>query len=81
MDGAGSGLDHLLGEEVGGLFVTEARIDVGNDRHHVGFKAVDLLDDGRFVAAGFTGVVKLGEEALKLNRIGLLEEGVNFADQ
>ena len=59
LHGAGARLDHLLGQQVGGLGVAEAGVDVGDDRHDVGLVVVDLrLDEllGRLVAGGAGGV-------------------------
>ena len=44
LDGTSTGFDHALGEQIGSLFVTEARIDVSDDWHHVCFVVVDLLN-------------------------------------
>src|SRR5690606_6283595 len=83
LDTAGTGFDHFLGQQVGRFRVTETGVDVSNDRHNVGFKVVDLVDDlflGGRVALG-AGVVQRAVQVVQLPRVSLLEEGVQFADQ
>jgi hypothetical protein len=57
LQAAGAGLDHLLGQQVGGVLVAEAGVDVGDDRHDVGLEAVDGLDRRRLgrLVAGVAG--------------------------
>ena len=80
---AGAGLDHLLGQQVGGLLVAEAGVDVGDDRHHVGLEVVDLVEN-RLLGGGVAlraRLVEIAEQAAELTRIGLLEVSVEFLDQ
>ncbi len=78
LNGAGAGFDHALGKQVGGFFVTKARVDISNDRHDVGFVAVDSLNDGICITAVRACFVQFHERVAQLARISLLEEGVNF---
>src|SRR5690606_26888745 len=83
LDAAGAGFDHLLGQQVGGLFVAEAGIDVGDDRHNVGFEVVDLGLDFSFtglVAFG-AGIIQSSEQQVQLTGISLTQEGVELFDQ
>lgn len=67
LDAAGAGFDHLLGQQVGRLGVAEAGVDVGDDRHHVGFEVVDLGQQLGFlglVASG-AGSVQAGEQQVQ----------------
>ncbi len=83
LDGAGACLDHLLGQQVGGLGVTEARIDVGDDRHHVGLVVVDLgLNElGRGLVARCPCGIQLREQEVQLASIGLAQERVELLDE
>ena len=80
---AGARFDHLLGEQVGRLGVAEACVDVGDDRHHVGFVVVDHVFD----ALGFHGVTSLAggveraEHHAEFAGVSLPQEGVEFLDQ
>ena len=60
LQGAGAGLDHLLGEQIGRLGIAEAGVDVGDDRHDMGLEVVDLLDQLLFLrrVAGLAGGVE-----------------------
>src|SRR5690606_30563327 len=49
LDAARAGFDHLLGEQVGGFGVTETGVEVGDDRHNVGFEVFDLIQDFSFL--------------------------------
>lgn len=83
LDAAGAGFDHLLGQQVGRLGVAEAGVDVGDDRHHVGFEVVDLGQQLGFlglVASG-AGSVQAGEQQVQLAGVSLAQEGVQLFDQ
>ena len=41
LEGAGAGLDHLLGEQIGRFGIAETGVDVGDDRHDMGLVVVD----------------------------------------
>src|SRR5690606_18617453 len=83
LDTAGTGFDHLLGQQVGSFGVTETGIDVGNDRHDVGFVVVDLLD--QFFRLGVVtsvfSVFQGTEQVVKFPGVGLTQEGVQLFDQ
>ena len=83
LDGARARLDHLLGEQVRRLGVSEAGVDVGDDRHDVGLVVVDLrLDElHRRVVARRARRVELREQQVELAGVGLTEEGVELLDQ
>ena len=83
LDGTGAGLDHLLGQEIGRLFVAEAGINIGDDRDDVGLEVVDLipgLSGGDFIT-GLPGGFQITEIMVQFPRIGLLEEGIEFLDE
>ena len=44
LDAAGARLDKLLGEQVGGLSVTKARVDIGDDRDDMRLIVIDFSD-------------------------------------
>src|SRR5690606_10968494 len=83
LDAAGTCFDHALGQQVGGFRVTETGIDVGNDRHDVGFEVVDLvLDLGSLgMVASVTGSVQSGEQQVQFAAVSLTQEGVELFDQ
>ncbi len=83
LDGTSARLDHPLGQQVGGLFVTEARVDVGDDRYHVCFVVVDGLYQCLFphLVTGGTRRVEVVVEVTKLARICLAQEGVELFNQ
>ena len=81
LDGTSTGFDHALGEQIGGLFVTEARIDVSDDWHHVCFVVVDLLNDAVHITAIGSCFVQFDKDMAQFPRIGLLEEGIDLFDQ
>ena len=62
LNGTGAGFDHAFREQVGGFFVAETGVDVGNDRNDVGLEIVDLRNHLRDVAAGCARLVQLGEQ-------------------
>ena len=80
---AGARLDHLLGEEIGGFGIAETGVDVGDDRHDVGFVVLDGMLDALGldrVALG-AGGVEFAEHHAEFARVGLAQEGVEFLDQ
>ncbi|MNY03682.1 hypothetical protein D3C86_1363140 [compost metagenome] len=83
LDAASACFDHALGQQVGGFRVTEAGVDVGDDRYDVGFVVVDLVLDvsGLGGVAGFAGGVQGGEQQVQFAGIGLAQEGVQLFDQ
>ncbi len=83
LDAAGTCFDHLLGHQVGGFSVTETGIDVGNDRHNVGFITVDLGLNFCFLGlvAFSASVVQCGEQQVQLTGVSLAQEGVQLFDQ
>ena len=83
LQGAGAGLDHFLGQQIGGFRVAEAGIDVGDDRHHVGLEIVDLVLHrlGLHGIAGGAGGIEIAEQAAQFAGIGLAQEGVELLDQ
>ena len=81
LDGAGARFDHALGQQVGGLLVAEAGVDVGDHGHHVGLVAVDARERLRHVAALDAGLVERREQMPQLPGVGLAQEGVDFLDQ
>ncbi len=80
---ARTGLDHLLGEQVGCFGVAETGVDVGDDRHDMGFVFVDghFQPLGFQLVAGLAGTVQLAKHAAELTGIGLTQECVEFLDQ
>ena len=83
LQGAGTRLDHLLGQEVGGLGIAEAGVDIGDDRHDMGLVGVDRLEDRGFLGlvACRAGGVEVAEHHAEFAGVGLLEEGVELLDQ
>src|SRR5690606_38845925 len=83
LDAAGTGFDHLLGQQVGGFGVAETGVDVGDDRYNVGFEAVDLSLNFSFLGlvASLAGVVQGGEQQVQFAGVGLAQEGVQLFDQ
>src|SRR5690554_435365 len=83
LQGTGTSFDHLLGHQVGGFFVTESGVDVGNDGHNVGFEVFDLVQNFGFfsLVAGLAGLVQRGEQQIQLAGISLAQEGVQLFDQ
>src|SRR3546814_4383400 len=80
---AGTRLDHLLGEEIGRLRITEAGVDVGDDRNNMGLVILGLVQQLPFLraVAGRAGGVDLAEDHAQLARIGLAEEGVKRSEE
>ncbi len=80
---AGARLDHLLGEQIGRLGIAETGVDIGDDRHDMGFMPVDRgLDAPRLdLVAALLGGIELVEHHPQLAGIGLLEEGIDLANQ
>ena len=64
LDGAGAGFDHLLGQQVSGFLVTEAGIDVGNQRNNMGLKAVDFSFDSGAAGAVVARLIQLREQVV-----------------
>ena len=83
LDAASACFDHALGQQVGGFRVTEASVDVGDDRYDVGFVVVDLvLDLGSLGAvASFASGVQSGEQQVQFTAVSLTQEGVQLFDQ
>ncbi len=83
LQGAGAGLDHFLGQQIGGFRVAETGIDVGDDRHHVRLEIVDLVLDrlGLHGISGGAGGIEIAEQAAQFAGIGLAQEGVELLDQ
>src|SRR5690554_1224027 len=83
LDTASTSFDHLLGQQIGGLFVTETSVDVGNDGYNVSFEVVDLVQDFLLFGfvASFAGFVQFGEQQVQLTGISLTQEGVELFDQ
>ena len=83
MNTAGSGLDHLLGQQVGRLLVAEPCVNVGDDGHDVRLEVVNLVGDDllcRLVPL-LPGLVQLLEQAGQLAGVGLLQERVDLGDE
>ena len=83
LQGARTGFDHLLGEQIGRLRVAEAGIDVGDHGHDVGLEGVDLFDQRLFLClvAGLAGRVEATEDVVELAGVRLTQEGVELFDQ
>ena len=83
LDAASTGLDHLLGQQVGRFGVTETSVDISDDRHNVSFVVIDLsLDFSSLgVVTGFASVVKGGEQQIQFTSVSLAQEGVKLFDQ
>lgn len=83
LDAASACFDHALGQQVGGFRVTEASVDVSDDRYDVGFVVVDLvLDLGSLgVVASCTSSVQGGEQQVQFAAVSLTQEGVQLLDQ
>ena len=83
LQGAGAGLDHLLGEQIGGLGIAEPGIDIGDDGHDMGLVVLhgrhELRDLGLVTLRA--GLVDGAEQVAQLAGIGLAEEGVDLGDQ
>jgi len=83
LKGAGAGFDHLFRQQIRGFRVTEARVDVGDDRNNMGFVIVDLsqhallFDHVAFFARG----VEVTEQHAEFAGVGLLQEGVELFNQ
>ncbi len=73
LDTASTGFDHLLGQQVGRFGVTETSVDVGNDRHNVGFVVVDLLDQlsSLGAVASFFSFVQGAEQVVQFPCVSL----------
>src|SRR3990167_3305993 len=83
LDAASTRFDHFLSQQVGGFWVTETSVDVGNDRYNVSFVAVDLSLDFvcfYFVASSASSV-QSGEQQVQLTGVSLAQEGVQLFDQ
>ena len=63
--------------------MAETGVDVGNDRHHVGLVAVDLVLDlgGTGAVTGLLGLFQGAEQVVELPGVGLAQEGVELLDQ
>ena len=83
LDSAGARLDHASRQQVSGLLITESRIDVSDNRYHVGLKRINLLGNALHlnVVATLTGFIKGAEQATELAGIGLSQEGVKLFNQ
>src|SRR3546814_17393214 len=64
---AGTRLDHLLGEEIGRLRITEAGVDVGDDRNNMGLVILGLVQQLPFLraVAGRAGGVRSEERRVR----------------
>ena len=80
LQAAGAGLDEFLGQQVGRVFVAEARVDVGDDRDDMGFKVVDLIDDLAALGVRARGFQR-AEQVVHGDLVGLAQRGVDFLDQ
>ena len=83
LDGTGSGLDHLLGQQVGRLGITKAGVDVGDNRHHVGLEVIDLVLQvlGLHFITRLACCIQLAEQAAQFAGICLAQECVELFDQ
>ena len=78
LDRTGARFDHLLGQQVGGFFITKTSVDIGDNRHHMCLKLINLFEQGCYVTAIFAGVIQGRKYALQFYRICLLQERVDF---
>ena len=80
---AGTGFDHLLGEEVCRLGIAETGVDIGDDWDDMRFVLVDFLDQALRIdrVIGFLRRVQFAKQAAQFAGIRLVEEGVEFLDQ
>ena len=80
---AGACLDHLLGQQVSRLGVTETGVDVRDDRHDMRLEVVDLVLDVAFLdgVAVLACLVELPEQAAEFASVSLPQERVQFFDQ
>ena len=77
---AGAGLDQFLGQQISGVFVAKARIDIGDDRNHMGFEIVQLFDDLGALGIRFGGFQFL-EQVVDRDLVGLTQRDIDFMDQ
>lgn len=83
LEAAGAGLDQLLGEQIGGVLIAEAGIDIGDDRNHMGLEIVDGLDRLR-LGGGITllaGGLQVLEQVIDGDLVGLAQGDVDLLDQ
>ncbi len=83
LEAARTGLDHLLGQQIGRLRVAEPGIDVGDDRHDMRLELVDRASSRASLTAlpAVPGRVDLAEHQTEFAGIGLPQEGVELLDQ
>ena len=83
LDGTGPRLDHLLGQQVCCLCVAKPSINVGNDRHHMGLKLINVLGKALHfdLVPGLFRRVQLAEQAAKFASVSLSKKGVKFLDE
>ncbi|VXC48221.1 hypothetical protein SPHINGOAX6_20100 [Sphingomonas sp. AX6] len=76
-------LDHLFRQQIGCLGIAEARVDIGDDRHDMGFVMVDGVGQSLNLdmVSGIACGVEIAEHHAQFARVGLFEEGVEFLDQ
>ena len=77
------GLDHLLGEQIGGFSIAKAGVNIGNNRHDMRLEIVNLALDVSFLRciARSARLVKVAEQQVQFTRVGLAQEGVKFFNQ
>ena len=80
---ASARLDHLLRKQIRRLGITEARIDICDNRHDMRLEILDLVESCLFLAkiVGCARGIKFAEKQVQLARIRLAEERVQLFDQ
>jgi len=80
---ARAGFDHLLGEQIGGLRIAEAGVDVGDNGDNVGLEGIDLFDQRLFLrlVACLAGRVQVAENVVEFTGVRLTQEGVELFNQ
>ncbi len=81
LNSASTCFDHALGKQVCSLFVTKARVYVGDNWHNVCFKVINLFNDAVGVLTLLTGFVELSKNVAQLARISLFQKGINFFNE
>ena len=76
-----TGFDHFLRQQICRFFITETGINIGNNRHNMGFEIIDRRQRCINIAAIGARFVQIDEQMPQFARIGLLQKCVDFLNQ
>ena len=73
LNAARTGFNHLLGQQISGFFITETGVNIGNNRHDMGFIIINRRQRRIDVAAIFAGFVQVDKQMTQFAGIGLTQ--------